>query len=399
MISISDKSECCACSACVSVCPRRCITMQEDEEGFLYPKVDEMLCVNCNLCHRVCPILHQCDPKHPLEVYAAKNTNEQIRLSSSSGGIFTQLAEKVIDENGVVFGARFNDKWEVVHDCIYIKDKISVLRGAKYVQSRMGDSFIKVRHLLSLGRKVMFTGTPCQIAGLKKYLGKDYDNLLTVDVVCHVVPSPIILQKYLNEQLSLIFGKTANVDIKNAERNSLIKNISFRDKKSGWKKYSVSLALANCASEGVNCKILSSVFSENLFMNIFLSNLSLRPSCFVCPAKTGKSCSDITLGDFWGIEHVLPDFDDDKGCSVVLINSSKGRDLFTDLICEKRSVSYNQAVEENRCIAFSTHIQPNRALFFRKIAKGETLQAAWTVCCSMQLKHRIQRFIYRNIKT
>ena len=199
MIQIVDKSQCCGCTACVSVCPKQCIAMQEDEEGFLYPVVDTSLCIDCNLCQKVCPELHPMNTRTPLHVYAAKHKDEQIRLASSSGGIFTLLAEKVIDEGGVVFGARFNASWEVVHDYTETKEGLTAFRGSKYVQSWLGNCFSKVRSFLSEGRKVMFTGTPCQVAGLKQYLRKEYDNLLTVDVVCHGVPSPKVWRMYLDE--------------------------------------------------------------------------------------------------------------------------------------------------------------------------------------------------------
>lgn len=398
MIKISDKSKCCACSACASICPKRCIVMQEDEEGFLYPKVDTSSCIDCDLCRKVCPILHQGAPRLPLEVYAAKNKDEKIRMSSSSGGIFTQLAEKVIDNGGVVFGARFNEKWEVVHDCVENKCAIAAFRGSKYVQSRVGDNFAKVKQLLLSGRKVLFTGTPCQVAGLKKYLGKEYDNLFTVDVVCHGVPSPKVWRIYLRE-IARKGGKNSVSWHSIHGRDALVKGISFRDKRSGWKKFSFALTLSEATADGEqNTVLLSSVFTENPYMNAFLSNLSLRPSCFSCIAKAGKSCSDIMLGDFWGIEDVLPGFDDDKGCSLVLVYSSKGKELLSKTIHEKWSVPYDDAVRENICVSTSVSLQPNRALFFKLIEKGKGLQNAWTVCSSTQMLHRIRRFIYRKIK-
>ena len=199
MIQILDKSQCCGCTACVSICPKQCITMREDEEGFLYPVVDSSHCIDCNLCKKVCPELYPKEMREPLHVYAAKHKNEQVRLASSSGGIFTLLAEKIIDEGGVVFGVRFNNNWDVVHDYTETMEGLAVFRGSKYVQSYMGDCYLKAKSFLEQGRKVMFTGTPCQIAGLKNFLRKDYDNLLTVDVVCHGVPSPKVWQVYLDE--------------------------------------------------------------------------------------------------------------------------------------------------------------------------------------------------------
>lgn len=202
MIFIQDKKECCGCSACASVCPKNCITMSEDSEGFLYPHVDESVCIDCHLCERVCPMINHGKDREPLAVYAAKNSNETIRMQSSSGGIFTLLAERVIDEGGVVFGASFNDRWEVVHDHVETKEELAKFRGSKYVQSKIGDNYRKVKLFLSEGRNVLFSGTPCQISGLKKYLRKDYDNLLAVDFICHGVPSPGVFRTYLQEEIN-----------------------------------------------------------------------------------------------------------------------------------------------------------------------------------------------------
>lgn len=397
MIQIVDKSQCCGCTACVSVCPKQCIAMQEDEEGFLYPVVDTSLCIDCNLCQKVCPELHPMNTRTPLHVYAAKHKDEQIRLASSSGGIFTLLAEKVIDEGGVVFGARFNVRWEVVHDYTETKEGLTAFRGSKYVQSRMGNCFSKVRSFLSEGRKVMFTGTPCQIAGLKQYLRKDYDNLLTVDVVCHGVPSPKVWRMYLDE-VARKGKKNSVLPHSIYGRDALIKGISFRDKCLGWKKFSFALTLSEATADGEqNTVLLSSVFTENLYMNAFLLNLSLRPSCYACLAKAGKSGSDITIADFWGIEDVLPEFDDDRGTSLVLAFSEKGRQMLTCLEYDKGEVAYVAALKQNSCMLESVKIPINREFFFRQLNRGKNFHKACEVCISLRLDKRIYRFLYRKI--
>jgi coenzyme F420-reducing hydrogenase beta subunit len=173
--------------------------MLEDREGFLYPEVDSERCCDCGLCGKVCPVINRREAGKPLYVYAAKNRDEKIRRQSSSGGIFTLLAEKVLDENGVIFGARFDGKWEVTHGYIEEKEELGFFRGSKYVQSRTGESYLQAQEFLEKGRKVLFSGTPCQISGLRLFLGKEYDNLLTVDVVCHGVPSPLVWRMYLNQ--------------------------------------------------------------------------------------------------------------------------------------------------------------------------------------------------------
>lgn len=188
MIRIVDKRDCCGCSACVQRCPKHCITLQEDAEGFLYPYVDESSCIDCGLCEKVCPMLHSGEPRKPLVVYAARNRNEKVRLQSSSGGVFTALAETVVHEGGVVFGVCFDEKWEVVHTYADNCDELVKFRGSKYVQSKMGDCYQQVETFLKAGRKVLFSGTPCQIRGLKLFLRKEYENMLAVDVICHGVP-------------------------------------------------------------------------------------------------------------------------------------------------------------------------------------------------------------------
>lgn len=199
MIDIKDKKECCGCSACASICPKHCIAMKEDFEGFLYPQVDEKTCINCGLCEKVCNELHPYDTREPLQVFAAINKNEEIRLKSSSGGIFYILAEKTIREGGVVFGARFDENWQVVIDYAEDMKGVEAFMGSKYVQARIDKAYIDVKRFLTEDRQVLFSGTPCQVAGLHKYLRKSYSKLLTVDFVCHGTPSPKVWGMYLNE--------------------------------------------------------------------------------------------------------------------------------------------------------------------------------------------------------
>lgn len=201
MINIKEKETCCGCMACVQKCPRACIEMVEDNEGFFYPRVNMDLCIDCHLCEKSCPVINQAEKKTPIIVYAATNNNENILKESSSGGIFTLLAEKILLEGGIVFGAAFNDKWEVCHIHVEKKEDLCKLRGSKYVQSRIGSTYKEAESFLKQNRKVLYSGTPCQIAGLKKYLRKDYDNLFCVDVICHGSPSPGIWKSYLETVL------------------------------------------------------------------------------------------------------------------------------------------------------------------------------------------------------
>lgn len=202
MISIKDKKACCGCGACVQRCPKQCITLHEDSEGFLYPVADASVCINCGLCEKVCPVINQHTAHEPLQTFAAKNPNEAVRAASSSGGVFTMLAERVIKSGGVVFGAAFDQQWKVVHTCATTIGGLQKFRGSKYLQSQTNNTFKEAEAYLKQGRQVLYSGTPCQVAGLKRYLRKDYDNLLTLDFICHGVPSPGVFRTYLRDEIN-----------------------------------------------------------------------------------------------------------------------------------------------------------------------------------------------------
>lgn len=343
MINIADKYNCCGCSACVQACSKQCITFEEDEQGFRYPFVNRQLCVDCGLCEKVCPCLNQNEPLKPLKAYAAFNPNEEIRMKSSSGGIFTMLAEAIIEEGGVVFGARFDDKWEVVHDYTEVKDGLEVFRGSKYVQSRIGDTYKQTLGFLKQGRKVLFSGTSCQIAGLNKYLRKEYDNLISVEILCHSVPSPLIWRKYLKE-------------ITNGRK---VKTINFRDKRTGWTNYSYSIRIEYSDSSKY------SESSTGLYMKGLTSNLTTRPSCSKCSFRKGRSGADIIIGDCWGVWSVLPKMDDNKGTSLVIVLSQKGAKICKLLNCISSDISVNDIVSFNGALREPHQDHEKHDCFFR----------------------------------
>ena len=223
MIIIEKNQQCCGCSSCEQKCPQKCIRMIEDEQGFLYPYVNEKECIKCGLCKKVCPMINPCKLHDPIASYAAWHDDEQIRNTSSSGGVFTALAERIIDVGGVVFGARFNDDWEVIHDYTETIYGLKAFRGSKYVQSKIGDSYIKAESFLKQNRKVLFTGTPCQIAGLKSYLHKDYNNLLSVEVICHGAPSPLVWRDYIR-YINNIYSKETTLHSKNVIIQLYVRN-------------------------------------------------------------------------------------------------------------------------------------------------------------------------------
>lgn len=395
MIKLLNKSYCCGCSACLQICPKHSISFNEDKEGFLYPNVDTSTCIDCGLCEKVCPVLNQDAERMPLQVYAAKHTDDEIRMKSSSGGIFTLLAEQIIDKGGVVFGVRFNENWEAVHDYTETKEGLAPFRGSKYVQSNIGNSYKQVETFLKTGREVMFTGTPCQVSGLKKYLRKDYENLLTVDFVCHGVPSPMVWRMYLEEEIARQGDVGKNSVLTSSKVSPVVTGVNFRDKSTGWKKFSFVLNFSKASADGEQNTVLSSVFTDNAYMKAFLSNLSLRPSCYACSAKAGKSGSDVTIGDFWGIENVLVEFDDDKGVSLLFINNDKVINII-DLINDKERVEYTSTLNANSCIRCAVDMPVNREYFYSCLPSS-TISAALLKTVNPSLVYRIWRLLFRKI--
>lgn len=356
MISLIDKKKCVGCHACVQRCPKSCIRMKEDEEGFLYPETAVSLCIDCHLCERVCPVLSPKEEGRQPEVYAMKNRDEEVRSRSSSGGIFSLVAAEILTEGGVVFGARLNDRWEVVHDYTEQLQGLPPFLGSKYVQSKIGNSYRQAEQFLKAGRCVLFSGTPCQIAGLLGYLGEEKGHLITLDVICHGVPSPRIWDSYLRELLEkkLAVGEEA-----------LVKEVSFRNKEQGWKDYNFVIQGTTENSVGIK-KWISEPWKENSFMRGFLGDLYLRPSCYACPVKSFRSGSDITLGDFWGIEEVLPEWDDDRGISAVFVHSEKGKEVIQRIKdkCEGVESRYEYVVRRNPSLEKSVTEPRNRQYFF-----------------------------------
>lgn len=367
MISITRKQDCCGCNACAQICPKQCITMQEDDEGFLYPRVDTENCIDCHLCEKICPVSNHGTERKPLKVYAAINKDEEVRKQSSSGGIFTALAEQVIKQGGVVFGARFDERWQVKHDYTETMEGLAAFRGSKYVQSQIGNSYQEAERFLKAGRKVLFSGTPCQIAGLRNYLRKEYDNLLTVDFICHGVPSPMVWRRYLKEEVARQCDRKNSVSAHPIhEEDVLVEGISFRDKTMGWKKYSFALTLSTTNGSGDKIQFCScSPMTKNEYLRGFMSNVYLRPSCYSCAFKCLKSKSDITLGDFWNIRLYNKHLDDNQGLSLMLLNNSKGLCLANAIRSEVAFYSIpNYDINSNFALMNSVVASNKRSCFY-----------------------------------
>ncbi|MFI3281447.1 MAG: Coenzyme F420 hydrogenase/dehydrogenase, beta subunit C-terminal domain [Rikenellaceae bacterium] len=354
MIKIQSKDRCCGCGACQQVCPTNCISLAEDQEGFLYPRVDVLRCVECGRCEHVCPLIHRAPKRRPLNIYAAKSRCDTTREQSSSGGLFTLLANRIIEVGGVVFGAKFTDRWELEQAAAETIDAVAPLRGSKYLQSRTGDTSTRVKCELQSGRDVMYVGTPCQIAGLKRFLSKDYDNLLTVDFICHGVASPKVWRRYLGE-------------LSSGGSSDFITAISFRNKELGWRNYCFKIWAKDNTPDKPDQLIVNEHFADNIYMRGFLSSLYLRPSCYSCQAKDGRSRSDITLADYWGVATSRPEFDDDRGVSAVMINSAKGRQYYP----QNQVIAFDLTLEESRVDngGFLPYrpMHPQRSRFFKGV--------------------------------
>ena len=340
------KDNCTGCYSCANICPKNCINMNMDKEGFKYPNISEDKCIKCKKCINICPVLNKKVIKNKPRAYACYNKNEVIRRESSSGGIFTLIAENIMKKNGVVFGARFDEKFNVIHTYTENMDELKYFRGSKYVQSKIRQAYSEVKIFLNNDRIVLFSGTPCQIAGLKSFLGEEYDNLICLDLICHGVPSPLAWDKYKEEVSN---GKN-------------ITNINFRDKSYGWKNYSFRMDFDDNTSfiqKGVDSK----------YIRGFIGDIYLRPSCHNCKFKTLHRQSDITLADFWGIENIEKDMDDDIGTSVVIVNSHKGKNLLN--IIEEytimKEVDLDECIKYNMSAIESSYCNPRREYFFKNI--------------------------------
>ena len=384
-----DKNVCCGCSACCACCRVQAIVMKPDSEGFLYPVIDQEKCVNCGLCNDVCPVANVSLRIAPVKTLAAKAKDDILRSASSSGGMFSLLASKVLFREGAVFGASFDTHdWHVYHRYVESNEELAELRGSKYVQSEIGQTFLSVAEMLELGREVMFTGTPCQIAGLKSFLDKrrvDRAKLLLVDVVCHAVPSPLVWKRYLEKRIvagnrKRVVGKTG------------IARICFRNKTSGWKTYSMSLDFTDGSS-------YRSAYGADSFMKGFLSELYNRPSCCNCNFRKFKSGSDITIADYWGVGSKFVDMDDDKGTSLLFLNTDKGASLWREIedeteYCES---DITHACKYNSAIIKSKSPHSKRSFFFSRINKDD-FDCLVNRCLRLPLKHRVRMILSRIIK-
>lgn len=381
MIRINEKQNCTGCYACANICPKECITLKSDNEGFWYPYVNTEVCIECGLCEKICPLLHKKTIENEPKAYACYNKDEIIRMESSSGGIFTLIAEQVLKNKGVVFGACYNTEFKVMHSYVETSQELEAFRGSKYVQSKISETYKLAKDFLVMGRQVLFTGTPCQIGGLKAYLQQDYDNLICIDIICYGVPSPKVWGKYIS-YLEKCSGEAT-------------RRISFRSKKEGWKRFSISFVFKNDVE-------FSQMHQKNLYMKVFMKNICLRPSCYSCNYKSIHRQSDITLADFWGIENVLPEMDDDKGTSLIFVNSMIGEKMFEGIKIDLKymKVEINRAVAYNMAALESVGHNSKREKFFEALEYLPFDKLVKKYCSDnsiVKIKRKIKTVIHRVI--
>ena len=361
MIPVVDKNKCSGCQACVNICAHGCISMEADGEGFLYPHIDHARCIGCGLCRSVCPSLRKPDMFVQQQVYAARHGQTEILLKSSSGGVFSALAEEILKEKGVVFGACFDERYRVFHQWVDNESDLDKLRRSKYVQSDIGQSYRQAHEFLEQGRRVLFVGTPCQIAGLRNYLNKDYAHLLTAQLICLGVASTGVWQRFLRENFPSTFPQ----------------EINFRKKDGGWSRYFLGFRVgrqwvAHSQKQTLAEKIFS-FFSmtpafvfHNLFLRGYLAGLFLRPSCHLCLSKDlEKRMADVTLGDLWGEwPDILTPKNKHEGVSFLGVNTPKGAEYVRKSGIKTMEIDARQAMLHNPAIFRSCIPHAKRSEFF-----------------------------------
>ena len=370
MIQIRDKEQCCGCTACYSVCPVSCISMECDKEGFSYPKVDRERCISCGECENVCPVSNEIEGCTTNKAYAVQNKNPQILFHRASGGAFSAPAMAIINRGGVIFGAAYANDMSVHHMSIDRTDEIHIFRSSKYVQSSLDDSSRKVKITLDTGKQVCFSGTPCQIAGLKAYLKRDYKNLLTVDVVCKGVASPEVLRQY--------------VKLMQEKYKSKITSMNFKRKTYGYHSSTMSVDFENG-------KTYSAGRITDLMMRSFTSGICFRPSCVTCAFKGIERNSDLTLFDCWHYSDLTGKVDDNRGHTSVVVNTDKGCDML--MMCQEYldidPISLGDAVKlDGRMVCHRTTKHEKGDSFFDILIK-DGLTNAVNECLHISVRERL----------
>ena len=375
---ICEKDLCCGCALCADVCPCGAIEIAPDEYGFARPVVNGDKCVGCGACRDSCPV-NLSSATETLSVFAAYAKDTGIRIRSSSGGIFRLLADKIISEGGAVAAVGYDEKYRAVYKIAEKSEELGELMGSKYTEARSDGIYAKVKRLLDEGRRVMFVGTPCRAAALKSLVGENED-LLTVDFICHGVPTPVLLEKFLSEN----FGND-------------IKHVYFRDKTHGWQEFSMRVDTEE------RKPYIKSQYKDP-YLRVFLGNAALRESCYDCRFKGDRYASDITLGDFWGISSCIPSMNDDRGTSVVIIRTDRGEKMFdgiSDALVYKKS-TLEDAERTNVSLNVSAKMPASRDKLIEMIERDEAYEtiasnfgrpASAKVIISERVKRRVKKVL------
>lgn len=372
MIYIEDKKNCCGCHACANICPKQCIKMVEDEEGFRYPSVDIESCVNCSMCEKVCPIQNvgAADESFCQKAFVVQNRDEKVLRESTSGGAFSAIAKYVLDQGGVVFGVQLNENFEAEHGFVEKYEDLKRFRNSKYVQSNVGDAYREAKSFLTQGRKVLFSGTGCQIEGLFNYLKKPYGNLYVVDVVCRATPSPLVLRKYLEMQ---------------QEKGLSLMDVKFRDKYHGYKYSNMSLFTKNNRDyhEGID---------TDVYLRAFFSGMSIRPSCTECKFRRVHRRSDMTIWDCFTIDNFSKELDNDKGATRIITHSSRAEEILNSLHSELKivEIDFNKAIDGVRELVDGPQMHPCRDEFFADLNKMPA-KDVFTKWFPITIRHRLEK--------
>lgn len=348
MENIKDKRKCTGCYACANICPKRCIELKADNQGFKYPEIDKEKCIQCNLCNKVCPVKNIPEVSKNTQFYAIQNRNDNIRKLSTSGGVFYSLAKHMIDTKNYVCGVGFDENGRVVHKIINNLNDLPDLLGSKYVQSDLKEIFKQIRQILKEGKKVLFVGTPCQVAGLQNFIGNELkQNLLLVDLVCYGVPSPKVYESW-KKQIEKKYKKKVD-------------RVFFRDKSFGFAAPNVKISFEDGKTKEQTMLIKS-------YMKLFMNNLSIRPSCTDCKFKGVNRTSDITLGDCWSIGKFEKKMDDNNGTTTVLIHTNKGKNAINDINLDIKIIEINEkeAIKyDGKKILHSAPYNNNKEQYFK----------------------------------
>lgn len=382
MLSVFDSvDECCGCEACRQICPKQCISMHEDDKGFRYPVIDQGKCIDCGLCRKSCFYHHEIVKNQPTECYVYVNNDEQYRLASASSGAFEAVCRAFAqgkDENELrIFGCTLTPELIACHDYSEGFAGIGKFKKSKYLQSRIGDSFARVRDFLKAGKTVIFSGTPCQVMGLKSFLKRDYPNLLLIDILCHGVPSQKVFSKYIYSLERKYHSKVKDY----------IFRYKIKDTSGQWGNLYVKVTFRNGKSAVMSC-------SEDIYMNAFLAGLLNRDACYKCPFATTDRVSDITLGDFWGIENFMPEFSEFKtnGTSLLLFNTPKAFALKDALSADAalKSLPLEAAIPFNGQLSHPMSYPPKRDIFYMNLNRKNGFMKGMEACYPERYGWRVE---------